>query len=403
MLKRKDNIEVKVTSKVTLISILAVHIFLLVFIPAYILAWWNGFTPLISRAEIENRLDRALTIDYEYVSSKKIKGNRSEMHYIYKDANGIEFTVRSYKVRLSIYDADLWWSNRAECNYTQRFMDQYESYIKGLFGDRLESDSVNIYNYEQVSETADMLAEMYAEIPPYPINREVYDDLFNVEPRLLVVKFRYGDDYMYARKLEYFKFLCDGEKIPNRSEILVSLENSVASLYKLDVIDIEIPNDVLMREPPAHFESVMIGDTDINPELTRRGVYWEENEKLLYPHYKGGRYQFSTDIFGGDDGSFAYMVKELGGSYEYINTDCAKWEISGDIWEAHRESSKRIDVGIAEYDVDNIKITKNGIDLPPLESQVRGKYSLKDIEMLLGVRAEYTNDVAVLYLIQDKN
>lgn len=373
-----------------------------VLVLALILMWWNGYTPLISRATIEKRLSQSLTTDYEYVSSEQKKGRRTEIHYIYRDANGIKFTVKSYKVQQGVYasDVNLWWSNRITCDYTQMFMAQYENNIKEIFGDRLESYTINTYNYEQLAETADMLAQMYVETPPYPINRELYEDLFNIDPKRLVVEFRYGDDYTYASSLGYFDFLCEGETVSNQNEILLSLENSMASLYKSGKIDIEIPDDVLMRKPPKSFESVMIGNTDINPKLAR-GVKWEENEMLLYPHYKGGRYQFSTYIFGGEHNSFAYIVKELGGSYELINSSHAKWEISGDNWEAHLESSKRVNVGIAQYDVDIINVTKNGKVLPPLESQHSGMYSLKDIEMLLGVRAEYTNDVAILYLIKE--
>ena len=389
----------KKTIVISIIVALALG-FLLVL--ALFLMWWNGYTPLISRATIEKRLNQSLTANYEYVSSEQIKGRRTEIHYTYRDVNGIEFTVKSYKVQQGVYasDVNLWWSNRVARNYTQMFMDQYENNIKESFGDRLESYTINIYNYEQLAETADMLAEMYVKIPPYPINRELYGDLFNIDPKRLVVEFRYGDDYTYASNLGYFDFLCEGETVSNQNEILISLENSMASLCKSGEIDIEIPDDVLMRKPPKSFESVMIGDMDINPRLAW-GVKWEENEKLLYPHYKGGRYQFSTYIFGGESNSFAYIVKELGGSYELIKTGHAKWEISGDIWEAHLESSKRVHVGIAQYDVDIINVTKNGTALPPLESQHSGMYSLKDIEMLLGVRSEYTNDVAILYLIKE--
>ena len=378
--------------KVIIISILTVCILGL----ALILTWWNGYTPLMSRAAIERRLNRALTTDYEFVSSELIKGSRSEIHYTYKDANGIEFTVESYKERETVYASTLklWWSNRIVCNYTQMFMAQYDSYIKELFGDRLDSDAsgsnkINIYNYKQLAETADMLAKLYAEIPPYRINREVYGGLFRIDPNRFIVEFRYGNDYTYAATLGYFDLLCEGEKAPAQSEILISLEDSMASLYKSGRIDVEIPYDVLMRNPPTSFKSVMIGDTDINPKLAW-GVKWKDD-----------RYLFSTYIFGGEHGSFAYMVKKLGGSYELINSGHAKWNISGNIWEAHLKSSKRVHAGYAEYEVDNINITKNGEVLSSLESSQSAMYTLRDIEMLLGVRTEYTNDVAILYLIPD--
>lgn len=367
---------------------------------ALFLAWWNGYTPLVSRATIERWLDRALTIDYEYVSSERVRGRRWEKHYTYRDANGMEFTVRAFKEREGVYASGvhLWWYNSVECDYTQAYMAQYFGDIKALFGSRLNPDPpeyrsyvINVYSYEQLSQTAEALAGLFTEIPPYPINREAYDERFGIDPEQLIVDFRYGEEYTYAKEIGYFRFLCVGEEAPNRDEILLSLEDAVASLYKSGKIDIEIPYDVLIRKPPLSFESVMIGDVDICPRLAW-GVRWNDDY---------GQYLFSTYIFGGEQNSFAYMIGELGGSYERISPSYARWSISGDIWEARKKGSKRVHAGHAEYTVDTISITKNGEELPALESPQSAMYTLQDIEMLLGVKTEYTNDVATLYLIPD--
>jgi hypothetical protein len=162
-------------------------------------------------------------------------------------------------------------------------------------------------------------------------------------------------------------------------EVLVSLENAVATYLKWKPdTEFQIPREVLLREPPRSFNSVMFVMGDEMKEISGLLVSWE-----------GGGYTFPASIFYGRGGFFVKMVSELGGSHEYISFEQEsfhlKWEISGDVWEA--------------YNVDgDINITKNGEILPVM---MPGRPCIRDIELLLGVRAEYTNDVAVLYLIKE--
>ena len=225
--------------KVIIVSIIVV--WLLVF--ALILTWWFGLTPTVGRSGIERRLARVLTVDYEFVSSEQKEadyGMRSVTYYTYKDVNGIEFTVKSYKQRQFIYagDAELWWSNRVNCNYTRMFMAQYENDIMELFGDRLDVDyvfddyqslcEISVYNYEQIVETATILAKIYAETPPYPINKEAYDDLFAIDPIGFVVKFCH--DHVSA--LGYFDLRCEGEDVPPNDYFLEIMERYLANAIR---------------------------------------------------------------------------------------------------------------------------------------------------------------------------
>ena len=175
-----------------------------------ILTWWFSLTPLIGRSEIERRLDRVLTVDYEFVSSERKKNRldkRSMVQYTYRDTNGVEFTIDSYKKRYSFYasDTDFWWYNNVSCNYKEMFMAQYESYVMELFGNMLDKRHneysttypINIYSYEQLVETADIIAEIYAEIPRYPVNESEYRRLFGdtyFAFEGFIVRFRFGED-----------------------------------------------------------------------------------------------------------------------------------------------------------------------------------------------------------------
>jgi len=187
------------------------------------------------------------------------------------------------------------------------------------------------------------------------------------------------------RQLTRVSFPRTSESVPDWSEILISIENSIASQYKLGQIDVEIPRDVLMREPPIAFTSVMVGDTDVIARLQQRNIRLVDGQHLIL-----------INTFGGERSAFAYITEALGGSYELVAPSHVKWEISGDIWEARRISSDRVYIGHGYYVVDAVEVTKNGVALPVRESP---RFTLQDIEMLFGVSAEFTNDVATLYLV----
>jgi len=237
--------------KITIIT--TIIIIVLTILRSLFLWWWNGFTPLIGRKGIERRLDRVLTIEYEYVSSEKIENGdsgRAEMSYTYKDANGLEFTVKSYKKREGLYasTARLWWYNIVEGNYTQMFMAQYEDYISALFGERFmvmgrpvsAYAQINVYNYEQLVETANILAKIAAEVPPIQISSD-YNTQYaiSIYPLQAEVVFCYGDDY--ESDLVSFRLFSTVDSLPTLEE----MEESLAHQIKLSSLEEYIDMDTL--------------------------------------------------------------------------------------------------------------------------------------------------------------
>ena len=185
-------------------------ILMLTLVFTLILTWWFSLTPLIGRDEIEKRLDRALSVDFEFVSSERKKNphnKRSMIQYTYKDRNGLEFTVKSYKTKYYFYASDtgFWWYNGIGCDYKEMFMAQYKSHMIELcgnmwpenVGEHATTPHINIYRYEQLVEVADIIAEIYAEIPRYPVNESEYRRLFDYTSSAFegfIVWFRFGED-----------------------------------------------------------------------------------------------------------------------------------------------------------------------------------------------------------------
>jgi len=245
--------------KIIRIIIIIVPVFLL----ALFLSWWFSLTPLISRDEIERQLDQTLMISYEFVSSERIQSSntgRSERppihRYYYRDVYGVEFTVDSFKQQESVYASDtgLWWHNKLSCNYLEMFNAKYERDIKDFFENQFIANNanvprryhINVCDYEEIVKTADILAMMYAEIPPYPFNRDAYLLLgLGTYLEKIDVCFFYGDSYEYYVYLHSFNLLFEGDVIPQRDYFLEEMEESLAHQIKLASLEEYIDMDTL--------------------------------------------------------------------------------------------------------------------------------------------------------------
>ena len=356
-----------------------------------------SWATLRSTSEMETFISTVYLTNVELVSEHR-ENRRAE--YVFRDENGIEFTI--VEVIVDDYFEGLYLGRRSRVlsDYAFRLLDPFINEIRLIFEssglsfammDENHRNTVNIFtsnssdvfrveitSFEQISDVVAALENVIHLVPEMPF--AITDDNTNNAraPSVEVL--------IHNRQLARVYFPRTGESVPDLSEVLISIENRMASRYKLGQIDVEIPHDVLMREPPIAFTSVMVGDSDVIARIQQRNIRLVDGQHLIL-----------INTFGGERSSFAYIVEALGGSYELIASGHIKWEIAGDIWEAHRISSDRVSVGYGYYVVDTVEVTKNGVVLPVRESP---RFTLQDIEMLFGVRAEFTNDVATLYLVR---
>ncbi|MDD4591846.1 MAG: hypothetical protein PHG06_15685 [Parabacteroides sp.] len=304
---------------------------------------------LKSRSEIVEFVSQMCLIDVELVSSNRTS-KRAE--YVFRDENGIEFTVVNelYFYSFAMVPAR---HSRIYSDYALRLLDPYIEEIKAMFesiGSSFEDDTteyghinnyfsfeITIDSFEKIPDVVTALEKTFKLVPEMPIS-----DTPNID-------FIVDGNELYSSAI---KFPIIGESAPDWSEVLISIENSMASLYKNERINVEIPHDVLMREPPREFEPVMFVDGDVMKEISM-SVDWQD-----------GRYSFHAPVFYGNGGFFVKMIREMGGSYEFITFDSTtqhlKWEIFGNVWE-----TRSTDEGT--------NITKNGI-LKQYIGELNNKY-----------------------------
>ena len=291
-----------------------------------------SWATLRSTSAMETFVSTVYLIDAELVSEHR-ENRRAE--YVFRDENGIKFTI--VEVIVDDYFDSLYLGRRSRVlsDYVFRLLDPFIDEIRLIFESSgfsfammdenhrntvsiFTSDSsdvfrVEITSFEQISDVVAALEYVIHLVPEMPF-AIIDDNTGNARPPSVEV-------LIDNRQLARVSFLRTGESMPDWSEVLISIENSMASRYKLGQIDVEIPHDVLMREPPIAFTSIMVGNTEVIARLQQRNIRLVDGQHLI-----------SMSMFGGERSSFAYVIEALGGSYELLAPGHVKWEISGDIW-----------------------------------------------------------------------
>jgi len=354
-----------------------------------------GLTACIERESL--RSARAMTnfvtqeyltgIEVELVSHERTTIPR-RAEYVFRDENGIEFTIieeiHSYSFAFHRRDHSHIYSN-----YARRLLEPHIEEITTIFesiGFLLEvpvEEEPNVTGFNALR--GDSIRVQINSFEQIPDIATAFENSFNLVPKMpfrdtdwaLGIELRFDGGHIRGGM---FRFPIVGEDIPDWHEIHISIENVMADYFKLNPdVDLQIPHEVLMIESPSSFNSTI---------MVVNGVEVREFRNLIT--MRDGQHILPSSIFYAS-ARFSEMIRALGGSSESVRTDTRghvrRWEISGNEWEAYRTD-------------EGANIIKNGVFLTVLENPERP--TLRDLEMLLGVRAHYTNDVAILYLILDE-
>jgi len=199
-----------------------------------------------SRQEVESKLDKCLTVDYEYISTNVIDDSErtrdeTETVYYFKDKNGLLFKVVSSYIFWGGYEMVA--QKESNCDYAEMWFMANQKDVDNVLAAYLHDNEywlnddenhyakywIRISNYDDLPKVADAVEAALTALPPLPIKKENYTIgefdysgiptigvLYNAEPK--------SNDDDNDVVLAWVDFYCEGDNTFDKEAFINEIE-----------------------------------------------------------------------------------------------------------------------------------------------------------------------------------